>query len=50
LNLHLRDQPQQVIVREPVYQPPAQNFRVDEDIHFIYLGSLGFYVAVGLAV
>jgi hypothetical protein len=48
VNVHLGDQPRQVIVREPVYQPPVQQFQVDEEIQFIYPEPLGFYVAVGL--
>lgn len=48
LNIHVGDQPRQVIVREPAKQPPAQNFSIEEDVDFVYLGSLGFYVAVGL--
>jgi hypothetical protein len=48
LNLHLGDQPRQVIVREPVAPPPAQVVTIEEDIDFIYPDRLGFYVAVGV--
>lgn len=48
LNIRLGDQPRPVIVREPAPQPPVQYLQVEEDINFIYPGSLGFYVAVGL--
>ena len=52
LNIHVGDQPRQVIVSEPPYQPvyqqPVQQIQVDEDVQFIYPGQLGFYVAVGL--
>lgn len=37
---------QQVIIREPVYNPP--DFQIDEDVNFLRPSSLGFYVAVGL--
>ena len=47
MNIHLGDSPQQVIVREPEYQPPVA-FEVNEDINFVLPGPLGFYVAVGL--
>lgn len=43
VNINLGQPPRQVIVREQVYQP-----QVDQDVQFIYPGSLGFYVAVGL--
>ncbi|HXE95265.1 MAG TPA: hypothetical protein VN642_02585 [Dongiaceae bacterium] len=48
VNIHLGEQPRQVIVREPVYQPPVQQIQVEEDVQFIYPEPLGFYVAVGL--
>lgn len=48
VNINLGEQPRQVIVREPPYQPPVQQIQVDEDVQFIYPGPLGFYVAVGL--
>ena len=47
MNIHLGDRPQQVIVREPAYQPPV-SVEVEQDINFVFPGPLGFYVAVGL--
>lgn len=47
LNIHLGNQPQQVIVREPA-PPPPQVVVIEDDVNFIYPDSLGFYVAVGV--
>jgi hypothetical protein len=47
LNLHLGNTPQQVVVREPAYQPSI-SIVVEDDVNFILPGPLGFYVAVGL--
>jgi hypothetical protein len=46
LNLHLGNQPQQVIV--PVAPQPAPVFNIEEDVHFVSPAPLGFYVAVGV--
>jgi hypothetical protein len=56
LNLHLGNQPQQVIV--PVAPQPAQVVvrepappavvAIDDDVDFVYPAQLGFYVAVGV--
>jgi hypothetical protein len=48
VNINLGEPPRQVIVREPVYQPPVEYIQVQDDVQFIYPGPLGFYVAVGL--
>jgi hypothetical protein len=48
LNVHLGNQPQQVIVREPVAAPLAPVVSIDEDVDFVYPEDLGFYVAVGV--
>ncbi|RQW77826.1 MAG: hypothetical protein EHM51_01120 [Geobacter sp.] len=49
VNIHLGDQPQQVIVREPIPPPPPPRvIRIEEDVNFIYPEALGFYVAVGV--
>jgi hypothetical protein len=58
VNLHIGNQPQQVvipapaapqpapvIVREPV---PTAVFAIDDDVNFVYPAQLGFYVAVGV--
>lgn len=56
LNLHLGNQPQQVVV--PVAPPPAQVIirepappavvTIEDDVDFVYPSQLGFYVAVGV--
>ncbi len=46
LNLHLGDQPRQVVVSGPVAPPPV--VRIDEDVNFVFPQALGFYVAVGV--
>ncbi|HEY3309956.1 MAG TPA: hypothetical protein VGJ93_16000 [Desulfuromonadaceae bacterium] len=48
LNIRLGNQPQQVIVREPVAPPPERIVTIEEDVQFIYPEPLGFYVAVGV--
>ena len=48
LNIHLGNQPQQVIVREPVAAPPVPVVSIEEDVDFVYPEDLGFYVAVGV--
>lgn len=48
LNVHIGDEPQEVIVvREPSHHH-HRDFYVEEDVQFILPGALGFYVAVGL--
>ena len=46
LNIHLGNQPREVIVREP--PPPPARMVIESDVDFIYPTSLGFYVAVGV--
>ena len=57
LNLHLGNQPQQVVIPAPVAPPPAQVIvrepappvvTIDDDVDFVYPAQLGFYVAVGV--
>jgi len=55
LNLHLGNQPQQVVVPAPVALPPTQvivpaapTLAIDNDVDFVYPAQLGFYVAVGV--
>ena len=43
LNLHLGNQPRQVVV-----PAPAPIISIDQDVEFVYPGALGFYVAVGV--
>ena len=47
VNINIGEQPRQVVVHEPAYQPPL-HIQVDEDVQFLYPRPLGFYVAVGL--
>ncbi len=55
VNLHIGNQPQQVVVPAPVVvqpapvmvqQPPVLS--IEEDVHFVYPAQLGFFVAVGV--
>ncbi len=46
LNLHLGNQPQQVVVPAPV--APAPVVAINDDVDFVYPAQLGFYVAVGV--
>jgi len=46
LNIHLGNQPPQVVVPAPA--PPVQVVAIDEDVNFVYPERLGFYVAVGV--
>ena len=55
VNLHLGNQPQQVIIPSPGAPPPAQVIvpspvppvvTIDNDVDFVYPAQLGFYVAV----
>jgi len=48
LNIHVGNQPREVIVREPAAPPPARIVSIEEDVQFIYPEELGFYVAVGV--
>ncbi|HLO25773.1 MAG TPA: hypothetical protein VK187_06650 [Geobacteraceae bacterium] len=55
LNLHLGNQPQQVVVPAPVIvqQAPvvvqqAPIFSIEQDVNFVYPAQLGFFVAVGV--
>lgn len=55
LNLHLGNQPQQVVVPAPVIvQPapvvvqPAPIVSIEQDVNFVYPPQLGFFVAVGV--
>ena len=56
LNLHLGDQPRQVVVAPPpapaqvvVSQPaPVPYVSIEDDVDFVYPDRLGFYVAVGV--
>ncbi len=57
VNLHLSNQPQQVIIPAPGAPPPAQVVvpspvspvvTIDNDVDFVYPVQLGFYVAVGV--
>jgi len=48
VNLHLGNQPQQVVVPAPVVPQPAPVVSIEEDVHFVYPAQLGFYVAVGV--
>jgi hypothetical protein len=58
VNLHLGNQPQQVVIPAPVAPPPAQVIvrepappavvTIDDDVNFVYPAQLGFYVAVGV--
>jgi hypothetical protein len=47
-NLHLGNQPQQVVVPQPVAVAPAPPVVIDQDVDFVYPDNLGFYVAVGV--
>jgi hypothetical protein len=47
LNIHLGDQPRQIVVPGPA-APPLPMVRIDEDVNFIFPQALGFYVAVGV--
>ncbi|HEY6873573.1 MAG TPA: hypothetical protein VI298_12700 [Geobacteraceae bacterium] len=57
-NLHLGNQPQEVVIPAPAAPPPAQVIvreppppavvAVDDDVDFVYPAQLGFYVAVGV--
>ena len=57
VNLHLGNQPQQVVIPAPAPQPapvivsepaPPAVVAIDEDVDFVYPAQLGFYVAVGV--
>ena len=58
LNLHLGNQPQQVVIPAPAAPLPAQVVvrepgptavvTIDDDVDFVYPAQLGFYVAVGV--
>ena len=48
LNVHLGNQPQQVIVPAPVAPPPVPVVSIEQDVDFIYPAQLGFFVAVGV--
>ncbi len=47
-NLHVGDQPQQVVVQPApvIVQPPVVS--IEQDVHFVYPPQLGFFVAVGV--
>lgn len=57
-NLHLGNQPQQVVIPAPAAPPPARVIvaeppptevvTIDDDVDFVYPARLGFYVAVGV--
>ena len=47
MNIHLGNQPERVIVREPV-APPQPVVSFEEDVQFVYPEPLGIYVAVGV--
>jgi len=48
VNIHLGDQPRQVVVAEPAYAAPAPAVVVEPGVQFIFPPALGFYVAVGV--
>jgi hypothetical protein len=58
VNLHLGNQPRQVVVPAPVAPPPTQVIvrepappamvTIEDDVDFVYPAQLGFYVAVGV--
>ena len=55
VNLHIGNQPQQVVVPAPpptqviVREPaPPEMVAIEDDVDFVYPSQLGFYVAVGL--
>jgi hypothetical protein len=58
VNLHLGNQPQEVVIPAPAAPPPAPVIvrepappavvAVDDDVDFVYPAQLGFYVAVGV--
>jgi len=58
VNVHLGNQPQQVVIPAPVAPPPTQVIirepappaivSIEDDVDFVYPSQLGFYVAVGL--
>ena len=50
VNIHVGNQPQQVIVPAPVVpQPvPVQVVSIENDVDFVYPAQLGFFVAVGV--
>lgn len=58
VNLHIGNQPQQVVIPAPAAPPPAQVIvaapppaaviTIDDDVDFVYPAQLGFYVAVGV--
>ena len=48
VNIHLGNQPRQVIVPAPVAPLPLQVVSIDQDVHFVYPERLGFFVAVGV--
>lgn len=58
VNLHLSNQPRQVVIPAPAAPPPAQVIvvepapatvvTIDDDVDFVYPAQLGFYVAVGV--
>ncbi len=58
VNLHIGNQPQQVVIPAPVAPPPAHVIvrepvppavvTIDDDVDFVYPAQLGFYVAVGV--
>jgi hypothetical protein len=48
VNIHLGNQPTQVVIPATVAPPPAPEIAIEEDVHFVYPAPLGFYVAVGV--
>ena len=58
VNLHIGNQPQQVVIPAPAAPPPAPVIvreqappavvAIDDDVDFVYPAQLGFYVAVGV--
>ncbi|UFS69436.1 hypothetical protein LPW11_16230 [Geomonas sp. RF6] len=55
VNIHVGDQPREVVVRQPppppvpvVVGPPVREIVIEQDVDFIFPQSLGFYVAVGV--
>jgi len=55
VNLHIGTQPQQVVIPAPSpapvivrEQPSPAAIAIDDDVDFVYLAQLGFYVAVGV--
>lgn len=58
VNIHLGNQPRQVVIPAPAAPPPVQvivaepdpatTVIIDDDVDFVYPSQLGFYVAVGV--